>query len=242
MMFPRTAKHSRSVRMKNLLRRQVRAALQKLFINLFRLLWARSVLPVGTDFGWSRGTPVGRCYVNNFVAEKARDLGGVVLEFGEAKYKKYFSTIEQYKIVDVVAGPNVDFVCDIHDVSSMPQNFFDVIVCTQVLEHVEKPLVALRELRKLLKADGRLICTVPFLQHIHYVPTDFYRFSIDAITSALSRAGFEVLDARNSGNALVTIGALLGYSSEQFTSAEIAAVDNVYPSNILAFARPRSDG
>ncbi len=226
-------------------KQRIRQALQKLFINVFRFLWARNILPVGTDFGWSRGTPIGRFYVNNFVAEKAQGLGGVILEFGEARYRDYFKDVEQYKVVDVVAGPNVDFVCDIHDVSSMPQTFFDVIVCTQVLEHVERPEYALRELRKLLKKDGRLICTVPFLAHIHYVPTDYYRFSIDAITSALSRAGFEVLDARNSGNALVTIGSLLGFSAQDFSSSEMAVVDNLYPFNILTFARPSplaSDG
>ncbi len=214
--------------------------MQKLFVNVFRVLWARKILPVSTDFGFSRGIPVGRFYVNNFVAEKAENLGGIILEFGDTRYRDYFKNVEQYKVVDVVAGPNVDFVCDIHDVSSMPQNFFDVIVCTQVLEHVERPQDALRELRKLLKNDGRLICTVPFLAHIHYVPTDYYRFSVDAITSALSCAGFEVLDARNSGNALVTIGSLLGYSTQDFSSAEMAVVDNLYPFNILTFARPRA--
>jgi SAM-dependent methyltransferase len=226
-------------------KKHIRALLQKLFVNVFRLLWSRRILPVSTDFGWSRGTPVGRFYVNDFVAEKAKGLSGIILEFGEPRYRHYFSNVEQYKVVDVVAGPHVDFVCDIHNVSSMPQAFFDVIVCTQVLEHVERPEDALRELRKLLKKDGRLICTVPFLAHIHYVPTDYYRFSIDAITSALSRAGFEVLDARNSGNALVTIGSLLGFSAQDFSSSEMAVVDNLYPFNILTFARPSpraSDG
>jgi SAM-dependent methyltransferase len=224
-----------------IVKHHIRLSLQQLFINLFRLFWDWKILPVSTDFGFSRGTPVGRSYVNDFVAEKAQALGGIILEFGEARYKDYFNYVDQYMVVDVAPGPNVDFVCDIHDVSTMPQHFFDVIVCTQVLEHLERPQEALIELRKLLKQDGRLICTVPFLAHIHYVPTDYYRFSIDAITSALSRAGFEVIDSRNSGNALVTIGSLLGYSSEDFSFSQMAESDEVYPFNILTFSRPNID-
>lgn len=222
--------------------KKLRILLQKLFAVIFRWYWRHKLLPISTDFGWSRGTPIGRNYVNKFVAEKAEGLGGTILEFGESRYKACFKTVQRYQVIDVVPGPSVDYVCDIHDVSSVPAHYFDVIVCTQVLEHVERPVDALRQLHKLLKKDGRLICTVPFLAHIHYVPTDFYRFSIDAICSALNIAGFEVLEARNSGNALVTIGSLLGYAAEDFKSNEMEIVDNVYPFNVLAFARPIKNG
>jgi SAM-dependent methyltransferase len=221
---------------------KLRTFLQNMFVRVFRWYWRHKLLPISTDFGWSRGTPVGRHYVNKFVAEMATGLGGTVLEFGESRYKACFKTVQQYQVIDVVPGPSVDYVCDIHDVSSVPEHYFDVIVCTQVLEHVERPVDALRQLHKLLKHDGHLICTVPFLAHIHYVPTDFYRFSIDAICSALGTAGFQVLEARNSGNALVTLGSLLGYAAEDFRSKEMEVVDNVYPFNVLAFARPMKGG
>lgn len=217
---------------------RLRKVLQNVFASVFRWCWRHKLLPISSDFGWSRGTPVGRYYVNKFVAEKAARLGGTILEFGESRYKACFKTVHCYQVIDVFPGPSVDYVCDIHDVSSVPEHHFDVIVCTQVLEHVERPVDALRQLHKLLKQDGHLICTVPFLAHIHYVPTDFYRFSIDAICSALEIAGFEVLEARNSGNALVTLGSLLGFCAEDFDEKEMSVVDGIYPFNILTFSRP----
>ncbi len=72
---------------------------------------------------------------------------------------------------------------------------------------------------------------------MHYVPTDFHRFTADGLRLALEDAGFIVLDIRSAGNAMVTIGSLLGMVAEDFTEAELADWDGIYPFNILALAK-----
>ena len=67
---------------------------------------------------------------------------------------------------------------------------FDGILNVAVLEHVRRPWVVVRELQRILKKGGVLLCVVPFFQPIHYVPTDYYRFTPEGITSLLEDAGF----------------------------------------------------
>jgi SAM-dependent methyltransferase len=220
-----------------LIKKQIRRLLQRFFIGFYRLLHARKLIPICSNFGWSRGTPVGRYYVDRYVSEHAAQLGGSVLEFGDKRYSDCFGSPVKHHVIDVVPGPAVDFVCDIHDVSALPQRYFDVIVCTQVLEHVARPVNALRQMAKLLKPGGALICTVPLLSQVHYVPTDFQRFTADGLRLALEDAGFIVSDLRNAGNAAVSIGSLLGMVAEDFSQQELAETDGIYPFNVLAFAR-----
>lgn len=54
---------------------------------------------------------------------------------------------------------------------------FDVVLCTEVLEHVPEPEAVLREIRRVLKNGGRLIMTTPFLVPLHEEPYDFYRYT-----------------------------------------------------------------
>lgn len=66
----------------------------------------------------------------------------------------------------------IDIVSDITTIP-MPNGSFDVVLCTEVLEHVPDPLAALRELARLLKPGGRMILTAPFCSLSHFAPYHF---------------------------------------------------------------------
>ena len=77
--------------------------------------------------------------------------------------------------------PEHKYVCDILDI---PENeLFDVLICTEVFEHIPDPVAAFKKLSKLIKQDGYLVITVPLASHIHQAP---YYFS-----SGLSPYWFE---------------------------------------------------
>ncbi|NCB38065.1 MAG: class I SAM-dependent methyltransferase [Erysipelotrichia bacterium] len=73
----------------------------------------------------------------------------------------------------------IDLVCDIVSISE-PDSSFDVILCSEVLEHIPDPLPALKEFSRLLKPGGILILTAPFSSHVHFAPyhycTGFSRY------------------------------------------------------------------
>lgn len=82
---------------------------------------------------------------------------------------------------------------------------FDSIICSQVLEHVFNPDKFLSEIVRVLKADGKLLLTVPFVWDEHEQPFDFARYTSYGLRFLLTRHGFEVIELRKSAADVRTI-------------------------------------
>jgi len=63
----------------------------------------------------------------------------------------------------------IDIVCDVINIPE-PDNSFDAILCSEVLEHIPDPTLALKEFQRLLKPGGKLILTAPFSSLVHFAP------------------------------------------------------------------------
>lgn len=66
----------------------------------------------------------------------------------------------------------IDVVCDIIDMP-FEDNSFDVVLCTEVLEHLPYPELAIKEFSRILKKDGIMILTAPFASLTHFAPYHF---------------------------------------------------------------------
>lgn len=58
-----------------------------------------------------------------------------------------------------------------------PNNSFEIVICTEVLEHVKEPEKLLTEIKRVLKTDGQVFLTMPFVWNEHEIPYDFNRFT-----------------------------------------------------------------
>jgi len=215
----------------------IRYALFRFYIQIHRFFHAIHVLPYSRNFGLERGSPVGRYYVEKFLRENADHIAGRCLEFGEPRYKPYFPKVREYEITDVVQRPGVKYVCDIHEPQGMPKNHFNAVICTQVFEHSAYPEKAAKSLFEIMAPGGVLLLTAPFINPVHYVPTDFRRFTPECLDMIIKDAGFNVEIVSFGGNSLVGTGSLLGMVQEDFSVAELEAKDPIYPYNILIRAR-----
>ena len=70
---------------------------------------------------------------------------------------------------------------------------FDGVICNQVFEHVFTPDNFLLEINRVLKVNGKLLLTVPFVWDEHEQPYDFARYSSFGLKSLLVKSGFEVV-------------------------------------------------
>ncbi|MAF36676.1 hypothetical protein CL622_06185 [archaeon] len=111
------------------------------------------------------------------------DIGGG-LKFGKglSQYEKLFES-KKYVVLDKEPSYNPDIIGDIHDLP-LETNSVDAVVCKAVLEHVEQPWLAVKEIHRVLKPGGKALFYVPFLYPYHAergTYKDFYRFSKDAV-------------------------------------------------------------
>jgi SAM-dependent methyltransferase len=77
---------------------------------------------------------------------------------------------------------------------------FDLVLCEQVLEHVEDPLAAVRTLRRLCKPEGHVLVSTPFLLRLHGHPEDFWRFTPAGMEKLLTSQGLSPVWVRSWGN------------------------------------------
>lgn len=67
----------------------------------------------------------------------------------------------------------IDFVSDILDIP-VPDESYDVIICSEVIEHVPYPVSAIKEISRILKPGGTLLITAPMQSGLHQEPYHFY--------------------------------------------------------------------
>lgn len=121
--------------------------------------------------------------VSNFL-EKSSKLydkqNAIVLDIAPQIHegaKKYFTKSKVYTL-DINKNSGADYIADICKTNStIPSEVFDVIVCTEVLEHTLKPFEAINELYRMLKKDGVLLLSTPFDFRIHGPLPDCWRFT-----------------------------------------------------------------
>jgi ubiquinone/menaquinone biosynthesis C-methylase UbiE len=91
----------------------------------------------------------------------------------------------------------------ISDITKIPEKdgSFDVILCTEVFEHIPKPLDALNEFARLLKKGGTLILTAPFCSATHFAPYHFYTgYNKYFYEKLLPEFGFTIKKINTNGN------------------------------------------
>lgn len=94
----------------------------------------------------------------------------------------------------------IDIVSDITSIPVSDESF-DVILCTEVLEHIPDPISALKEFYRILRPDGILIITVPFCSFTHMAPYHFYSgFNRYFFQHHLPAIGFEISELIQNGN------------------------------------------
>jgi glycosyltransferase involved in cell wall biosynthesis len=129
------------------------------------------VTPFSIDFGYDRGGPVDRYYIENFLAASSGRVKGRVLEIGDNEYTRRFGgsriTVSDILYIDDT-NPTATFVGDLSNAPHLPADTFDCIILTQTLHLIYDYKGALETCYRILKPGGALLLTVPGISHIHH--------------------------------------------------------------------------
>ncbi len=85
----------------------------------------------------------------------------------------------------------------------------DLVLMTEVLEHVADPDAALKEVHRHTHANGRLLITVPFNARVHGAPNDFRRWTPAGLEQLLTPAGWAIERLEPRGSDITTLAAKL---------------------------------
>lgn len=205
----------------------------------------RRLQPLSRAFGFDRGLPIDRYYIENFLRANSTDIRGRVLEVADAAYTKKFGG-DRVVISDVLhATPGnrkATIVGDLSTGDGIPSGAFDCIILTQVLLCVFDVRKALATAARALTAGGTLLVTVPGISQISRYDMDrwgdYWRFT-DRSARLLFEEAFAPPDVQvvTHGNVLVATAFLQGMASEELTAAELDYVDPDYQVLITVRAR-----
>jgi len=135
------------------------------------------------------------------------DLGA-----GTAKYKKIIcQTAKKYTTFDILPNENIDVVGDILN-TQLPKNSFDTIICTQVFEHIQQPWLAVKEIQRLLKPNGKCILTAPFLEAYHADPHDYFRYTQQGLESLFKNENFKIIESGIMGKNFLVLQEFIRFS------------------------------
>ena len=139
---------------------------------------------------------------------------------GQKPYQSIFSPYVTCHIgVDLEESPHgtsaVDIIGSAYN-TNLEDSTCDVVLCTEVLEHLEDPLCAIREMNRILRDGGTVILTVPFFWHIHEAPRDFYRYSEYGLRYLFEQGGFEIVELKPLSGYIVTFTQLSIYFFKRF--------------------------
>ncbi|MEO6263600.1 MAG: class I SAM-dependent methyltransferase [Luteimonas sp.] len=108
--------------------------------------------------------------------------GGMVLDCGAGKRPVYFDNVVNFEIVDY----DTTDVRGVGEVLPFKDETFDAVISIAVLEHVKDPFACAREIARVLKPGGQLMCCVPFLQPLHGYPHHYYNMTHSGLGNLFS--------------------------------------------------------
>lgn len=138
----------------------------------------------------------------------------VILDYGSggSPYRNLYPKAD-YRRADFVTTESLDYVLDADGRVAERDGLFDIILSTQVAEHVRDPRLYFRESLRLLKSGGRFICTTHGTYPDHGCPHDFQRWTVDGLARDIREAGFEV----ESSVKVTTNGRAMMYIIQRFS-------------------------
>jgi len=198
----------------------------------------QSPQPASRLFGFDRGTPIDRHYIETFLEANAQSIRGRVMEVGDASYTRQFggSRVEHSDILHATPeNPKATLIGDLATGSGIPRDTFDCILLTQVLPFIFDVGNAIATCHRALCPGGVVLATVPGISQISRYDMDrwgdFWRFT-DLSARRLFQNAFlpagGTVDVQTRGNVNVATRFLEGRAVEELSPDDLEFDDPDY--------------
>jgi glycosyltransferase involved in cell wall biosynthesis len=227
-----------------------------LWIHWDRKLWPpvgwvrigslRRLTPISNLWGFDRGQPIDRYYIERYLSSHSTDIKGHVLEIKAPRYTRIFGgdRVTKSDVVDLEEGnPNATIVADLTCAEHISSDTFDCVILTQTLQYIFDLPAALRTVFRILKPGGVALVTVPGISktspHSDEGLSHSWHWSFTSISA--KRLFEEIFLEKNVcvdayGNVLAAMAFLQGLATEDLRQEEMDHYDPAYPVTITVRA------
>ncbi|MCW1383276.1 bifunctional glycosyltransferase/class I SAM-dependent methyltransferase [Novosphingobium sp. KCTC 2891] len=198
------------------------------------------ITPVSEGYGFRRGTPVDRFYIESFLERHAGEIRGHVLEIADDKYSRRFGKdIVRQDVLSVKDVPGATIVGDLTSEGLLPPASFDCVILTQTLQYLFDPRAAVRNLHAAMRPGGVVLATVPGITPVVNNDWEWYW----PFTARAARRLFEEtfgegnVELEVNGNAFAATCFIQGIAQEDVGVQWLEPRDPSFPVNIAIRAR-----
>ena len=205
--------------------------------------------PISRTFGFERGKPVDRWYIERFLAAHAADVRGHVLEVAETTYTEWYGgdDVRRSDVLHAAPGnPAATIVGDLTTGEGIPVAAFDCFLMTQTLPFIYDVHNAVRGAHRLLRPGGVVLATVPGMSQVSREDQrdwgDWWRFTSQGARRLFADVfGEDAVEVTAHGNVLAACAFLYGLAAEDLTESQLAHRDPEYEllTTIRAAKSPR---
>jgi hypothetical protein len=195
----------------------------------------RQVTPVSRSWGFDRGTPIDRYYIERFLFRHRHDIRNRVLEIGSSAYTRRFGgrSVSSADVLNVEPdAPGTTIVADLTAADHIPSAAFDCLIVTQTLHLIFDVSAAIRTLYRILKPGGVALVTVPGITRRstrEHPGSWFWAFTTDSARRLFDESfGAGNVAVESHGNVLAASAFLYGLASSELEPAELDWTDPEY--------------
>ena len=195
----------------------------------------RRLSPISSVFGFDRGLPIDRHFIERFLAEHSSDIQGRVLEVADNAYTCKFGggRVVVADVLHAIPGnPQATIIGDLSSGDGLPSEAFDCILLTQTLQMIYDLRGAARHVCRMLKPGGVLLATVPGISQISRYDMDrwgdYWRFTSLSVRRLFEEAGAMEVRVETYGNVLAAVAFLHGLAAEELREHELSCLDPDY--------------
>lgn len=202
----------------------------------------RTLTPISADWGFDRGTPIDRYYIERFLRRNAAHIRGRVLEVDADTYSRRFGG-SSVRTVDVLSlspeKPGVTICTDLAAGDGIPPAAFDCLIVTQTLQYVLEPARAIATAYRSLAPGGTLLVSVPGISRLsdgedfpHY-----WSFTAASLRRTLETVfPAESIEVEAQGNVFAAVAFLHGIAAGELREEDLAHRDPLFEVTVLGRA------
>ena len=127
----------------------------------------------------------------------------------------FYESCDHKTVLDKISKhekPQHSFYCDITKEIPKPDNYYDLIICNEVVEHINEPHLAFKEFNRILRSKGKLVITAPQCHGLHQEPYNYFNFLSYGLEYLLKKSDFVNIKITPLGGIFHLLGKVLNNS------------------------------